>query len=350
MNLLSIVIPTYNRVKLLENTLNGLELQISIERFNDIEIVISDNASPDNTENAVKKWIESHKNLNVTYSRNVENVGFDRNCDVGARAAKGKFVWFMSDDDSLVVGAVEKAFQALSRNSEVTFAFVNYSMLTPGFDEYFPYKFSHDLVLSADDFIVESKLGFSFITACIFNRDAWCSLDLKNYIGTHWMQLYAAKDAATMGKSLIIAEPLIKMRREGLQESRREKKNPNRKIDMFMEYHLSFLDFLETFKNSKYSKQTVEKIKDFGWNDNLGQILSLKLTSDQYKTEEIKIIFGRMKKYFSHKLVFWSLHVPLLFLPKLFSQIYFAGKMQIIKLKKVLRPYLKRDQVKVLKA
>lgn len=343
MNLLSIVIPTYNRSALLKKTLDQLYEQISPERFNDIEVLVSDNASTDDTQIMANAWLATNKKINFSYTRNNENVGFDRNCDAGARRAKGKFVWFMSDDDSLVDGAVEKVYKSLERESDVVFAFVNYSMLTPGFDEYFPYKYTQNLKLSADELMIQSKLGFSFITSCIFKREAWCSIDLTNYIGTHWMQLYAAKDAAIMGKSLIIAEPLIKMRREGLQESRNEKKSIHRKIDIFMEYHLCFLDFLATFKNSKYSNEAVKVIRNFGWNDNLNQIISLKLTSDQYKIEEIKIIFNRMKNYFSNRPIFWLVHVPFLFMPKFVSSFYFFWKLQYIKLKKILRPYLKRQ-------
>ncbi|MCG3771108.1 MAG: Abequosyltransferase RfbV [Nitrosomonadaceae bacterium] len=338
MNLLTIVIPTYNRSSLLKSTLDTLSIQIMPERFNEIAIVVSDNASPDSTEILVHKWIIENKNIKVSYYRNIENIGFDKNCISGARKAKGKFIWFMSDDDSLVDGAVEKVCKALEENSEIVFAFINYSMLTPGFDEYFPYRFQENIKLAADELIIKSKMGFSFISSCVFNREIFCSLDLSNYLETFWLQLYAAKNAALKGESLIIAEPLLKMHRGGLHESRKERKDQRLKVDAFMVSHLCYLDFLDSFKNSLYSNETYKSIKDFGWNDNLNQIISLKLTSDRYSLEEIKIIYSKMRKYYSRKVLFWIFHVPMLLLPKFASIIYFFLKLKFIKLKKVLKP------------
>ncbi len=340
MYLLSIVIPTFNRCTLLRKTLNQLSGQISPEASNEIELIVSDNASADATGEIMNQWIANNQHIKTSYYRNTSNIGFDRNCLSGANKANGKFVWFMSDDDSLVDGAIDKVYKALKRNGEVVFAFVNYSMLTPGFDEYFPCKFEENLRVSADDLIIKTNFSFSFISSCIFNKKVLCSLDLSKYLNSNWMQLYAVKFCAVKGDSLIIAEPLIKMRREGLQESRNERKSTLQKIDLFMEFHLSFLEYLDTFNESQYSKATLRFIKNSGWADNLNQIVSLKLTSDSYNFSEIKLIYSRMLEHFSHRITFWLIHLPMLFLPKFVAIVYFFFKLKYIKLKKIIKPIL----------
>ena len=337
MSLLSIVIPTFNRCVLLKKTLDQLSAQIEQSDCLRIEIVVSDNASSDTTKDMVNNWIYEHKQINISYIRNQMNIGFDSNCLSGARKAKGKFVWFMSDDDSLVEGALGKVYETLNQNQDIVFMFINYSMITPGFDEYFPCKFKNNLLVSPDQLMVKTKFAFGFISSCVFNRKVLCSLYLEEYIGSNWIQLYAVKLAALKGVSLILAEPLIKMRRQGLQESRKERKSSFLKIDKFMHFHLSYLDFLESFKGSRYSKETLRSIKNFGWDDNLNQIISLKLTSESYNFEEIGLVFLRMAKYFSHKLTFWILHVPILVSPKFVSIVYFFFKLKYIKLKKIIR-------------
>jgi glycosyltransferase involved in cell wall biosynthesis len=342
MKLITIVIPTYNRSGSLAKTLDCLSTQINPLVSSRVEIVISDNASTDSTGELVRQWVGKNNEIDASYFCNSENVGFDHNFILGAKRAKGRFIWFMSDDDFLVEGAVEKVVHILDRNLDVVFAFVNYSMLTPGFDEYFPYRFSGNHILGADEFFVKSKVGFSFVSSCIFKRDIFCELDLNGHIGSYWIQLYAVKDIAQQGNSLIISEPLIKMQRPGLYESRQERKDPRRKIDMFIDYHLSFLDFVGSFKYSRFSIDTVRFLEDLGWADNLNQIVSFKLTSDKYRKNEIKEIFFRMNKFFGDRLVFWLVHVPFLVSPKFLSVIYFYLKLKKIKFKKLIRPIFVR--------
>lgn len=340
MKLLSIVIPTYNRCTDLLNTLENLKFQIGNLISDDIEIIISDNASSDQTTDLVNSWLKENKEIDTLYFKNHENQGFDKNCLIGASKASGRFIWFMSDDDLLVEHAISNVLEALHSNHDVVFAFVNYSMLTPGFDEYFPCKFKKNIRLSADDLLIRTRLGFSFITACIFNREIFCGLKLNGYVGSGWIHVHAVKEVALKGLSLIIADPLIKMRRPSLEDSRRERKDPNRKIDIFMECHLSFLFFLKSLQKYNYSSNTANSLMQLGWADNLNQIISLKLTSEKYRREELILIFFEMKKFFNSKVIFWIIHVPLLFSPKVFAEFYFYLKLKYIGFKKIIKSFL----------
>ena len=73
-NLLSICIPTYNRVEYLEKTIKSI---VSQEEFKNgkVEIVISDNASTDATEDLCIKYSSNYKNF--IYSRNPQNINND---------------------------------------------------------------------------------------------------------------------------------------------------------------------------------------------------------------------------------------------------------------------------------
>ena len=71
--LLSICIPTYNRAEYLAKSLDSLIVQ---PEFSQIEVVISDNASTDNTEEVCKHYREKYPN--IVYYRNQENI-LDRN-------------------------------------------------------------------------------------------------------------------------------------------------------------------------------------------------------------------------------------------------------------------------------
>ncbi len=98
--LLTIAIPTYNRAAYLERQLGRLREQ------NDdrIEILVSDNGSDDNTAEVVNQYGKHMDNL--CYLRNVENLGFDRNAMKLYLSAHSEYIWFVSDDDTILDGAI----------------------------------------------------------------------------------------------------------------------------------------------------------------------------------------------------------------------------------------------------
>lgn len=97
--LISICIPTYNRHKLLKTCLDRIVSQKWFDTET-IEIVISDNASPDITKSLVHEY--QKKYLNIKYFRNEENVWANLNLFKAAERATGKYIWFMGDDDQII--------------------------------------------------------------------------------------------------------------------------------------------------------------------------------------------------------------------------------------------------------
>lgn len=93
MPLLSICIPTYNRSATLEATLKSLD---SIKNDN-IEIVVSNNASTDNTVEIMKKC----SSIIDIQNNNKENIGANLNIIKVASLATGDYILFLSDEDTL---------------------------------------------------------------------------------------------------------------------------------------------------------------------------------------------------------------------------------------------------------
>ena len=61
----------------------------------EIEIVVSDNASPDNTEETIKQISD----LRVKYFKNRRNYGIDGNILKCAERAKGQYIFYITDED-----------------------------------------------------------------------------------------------------------------------------------------------------------------------------------------------------------------------------------------------------------
>lgn len=110
---LSICIPTYNRAVFIGETLDSVISQATEE----VEIVVSDNASTDSTEEVV---MERKKIFaNIRYYRWPKNAGADMNYLRVIELAEGEYCWLLGSDDCLKSGAIKRIIGELSRNYDI---------------------------------------------------------------------------------------------------------------------------------------------------------------------------------------------------------------------------------------
>lgn len=95
---LSICMPTYNRAGHLQNLLGVIFSQLEKYALLDVvEVLVSDNDSPDNTSEIVQKYLP----LGLRYSKNPTNIGPDANFLKLFEMATGDYIWLPGDDDSI---------------------------------------------------------------------------------------------------------------------------------------------------------------------------------------------------------------------------------------------------------
>ena len=90
--ILSICIPTYNRADILRNNLEIISEQLNENRTNEVEIIVSDNCSPDITREVAANM--QKLGLPIVYNRNAENIGADGNFLKCMTIASGKYVYY----------------------------------------------------------------------------------------------------------------------------------------------------------------------------------------------------------------------------------------------------------------
>jgi len=93
--LLSICIPTYNRCVYLEKTLYSIVSQEKFVATNEVEIIISDNCSSDNTQEVANRFIANY-GKKIRYYRNRENIK-DANFECALSYGKGLFLKLNND-------------------------------------------------------------------------------------------------------------------------------------------------------------------------------------------------------------------------------------------------------------
>jgi glycosyltransferase involved in cell wall biosynthesis len=108
---LSVCIPAYNRPAELCNLLES----IAAQGPGDWDVVVSEDCSPAAAEisRRVAAFAEAHKNLQIRYSVNPRNLGYDGNLRCLLEKADGEYVVFMGDDDVLAPGALVRVAAAL---------------------------------------------------------------------------------------------------------------------------------------------------------------------------------------------------------------------------------------------
>jgi glycosyltransferase involved in cell wall biosynthesis len=339
--ILSIVIPTYNRASLLEFSLGHLISNLlNMENSSLVEIVISDNHSTDNTSKIVTNYINNNNGLLIKYNRNSTNLGFDRNCIEGAKLCSGRFIWFVSDDDIIKSNSLEYLICEIQANLNVKFIFLNYTVKTPGWAEGSPLYLDSNKVVDCNDLIISTKMNFSCITACVFEKNAFLSVDKQPYIGTFWIHMYIVRDVASLGKSLVISRPMFTFNRPGLKESRlAANKIKTTQREFFIDAHINAIKYTVSFSDN-YSFKSKNYAFNLVWNDNLSQILSYKLTVSKYNFKEILSIYSDMKLFYSNKLFFWIFHIPILFSGRIVASSYFSIKYLFAKVKQSIKPFI----------
>ena len=111
---LSFCIPTYNRASFLEKNLNIIVNQIEeLSAENDVEILVMDNASSDNTAAVCRSIMDIHKAINIEYHVHHTNLGADRNFISAMKLAHGKYSILWGDDDYLIDGALKKILKLI---------------------------------------------------------------------------------------------------------------------------------------------------------------------------------------------------------------------------------------------
>ncbi len=111
---LSICIPTCNRAPFLAECLQSVYLSLVAAESQDVEIVISDNASTDYTAAVIEEFRKRY--ARVVYSRNDSNLGFPGNFLRLADLASGRYHWYLGDDDLITPDAIATTLAALKGN------------------------------------------------------------------------------------------------------------------------------------------------------------------------------------------------------------------------------------------
>lgn len=176
LELVSIIIVTYNSSKFIEQTLDSCLKQT----YRNIEVIISDDNSDDNTLQLCTEWKEKNKcEFKLKIVTSDLRAGIPANCNRGAKASSGSWLKFLGADDILVSDAIEKLMLSRRKHTDIIFSrFKTFGDKIQSADIY-PYSFTWNIIkqrsCGVDNFAHwRFLLGFSNVApGVMISRDAF---------------------------------------------------------------------------------------------------------------------------------------------------------------------------------
>ena len=110
--LISIILPTYNREKYLERSINSVINQT----YENWELLIVDDGSSDKTLTLIKNHLNRFANIKYFFH---ENRGAAYSMNIGMQNSKGKFITFLGSDDEYLENHLELRLEYLFKNKNI---------------------------------------------------------------------------------------------------------------------------------------------------------------------------------------------------------------------------------------
>ena len=196
--LVSIGIPTYNRAELLKRSIESALSQ----NYTNVEVIVSDNASIDETETVCRSYGSQDGRLN--YIRQSSNLGPAANFAEVLKYASGQFFMWLGDDDWIDAAYISSCVQHL--RSDPTFTLVSgtakyYRMGQKAYDGKI-FNLSYDTwwlrVIAYYAKVSDNGMFYG-----VMNTEKIRKLEVSNTMGGDWLFL---ANIVSMGKVRIIPE------------------------------------------------------------------------------------------------------------------------------------------------
>lgn len=211
MPLLSICITTYNRGDFIGATLATIVDQLGP----DVELVIVDGASTDNTSVVVASF--ANEAAGIRYFREAHNSGFDADLEKAIGYASGEYCWLLSDDDFVRADAVRNIIDAL-KGDEIDLLLVEHDVIDASLKKMlrtdrFPFRGERIYEpADANELLADAGSMASFIGSTIIRRSAWTSRAKEPFIGSMFVHVGVIFQQPAMNRVKLLAEPLVTLR------------------------------------------------------------------------------------------------------------------------------------------
>ena len=121
--MISVIIPTYNRVDLLKRAIKSIQNQT----YKDIEIIIVSDGSTDNTKEFVRSVMKFDNRISFFDYFPSKGANIARN--IGIEKAKGEYISFLDDDDEWLPTKLEDQLKIFNYNKKIGLVYTGINII-----------------------------------------------------------------------------------------------------------------------------------------------------------------------------------------------------------------------------
>lgn len=205
----SICIPHYNRWRYLKSVIDS----ISRQDLKNIEIVISDDNSQDESLDCCESYLEDVVNrrpgITYTYIRQAKNIGYDANLRKVLEIATGDYLFLLGNDDDLLYSdTLSKLSSAITHYNRPELIIGNYFCYRDGKTTS---RVRRTRYFSGDP---KSALKYfrlsSFVSGIILRKDIFERVNTSKFDGSVYVQMYfVAYIIASGANVLLLAQNIV---------------------------------------------------------------------------------------------------------------------------------------------
>lgn len=301
----TLILPIYNVEKYLNRCIDSILTQ----KFNNYEIILVDDGSPDSCPKICDDWAYKDHRIKVIHKKN-EGLGYARN--TGLKYATGKYVWFVDSDDSIEHGALKCIYESLNKYNNPDVIFFGHSRINSKGTTEFQYLpgLSHNFYSSKESIVNNLLSDFIFPDANSSSKElcksAWgCCIKndtlKKNHIRFISEREYINEDYYfwidnfdKFQNMVFIDEPLY------LYYQNEDSLSLKYLVDRYEKIKKFDKKMLELVKNHNYPNECLKRVKGLFISNLLGCIKS---EVKNYKNVGYKNSYKRFKKICSDEYV-----------------------------------------------
>lgn len=108
----SVLIAVYNHAPYLRECLDS----ILATSYPVMELIITNDASPDTSDAVIRAWLDEHPGLDVTYVLNPQNIGLTKSLNHAVKRAKYDILCMFAGDDIMLPGSIVERVRYLQEN------------------------------------------------------------------------------------------------------------------------------------------------------------------------------------------------------------------------------------------
>lgn len=301
---LSICIPTYNRSECLKDCLNSVLASVAGHE-RDIEIVISDNASTDDTASIIRSFQITYPW--IRYHRNEENIGGDPNIYLVSTMGLGEYIWIFGDDDKMEKDAVATVIKQIDAGYNLIIC--NYSVWAKDFSyikKINGLRLTHDEVYDNPDELMK-HIGYhmGYISTIITKREIYFKIPVSEYLyymDYSFPQIYAVYSGVSeQCKAICNSSTLVFNRSDNHGD-----------VNWRKAYVIGMAIIFENLSYKGYSKKAIASAKHgILLNILVPSIIGYKLINKDFPSD----IYNLMFQHYKSNWFFWAAALPALLIP-----------------------------------